>query len=46
LIVEAKQNDFNEGWGQCLAELVASQKLDFPKQHLMALSGRIGCSED
>ncbi|OAD23062.1 hypothetical protein THIOM_001114 [Candidatus Thiomargarita nelsonii] len=27
LIVEAKQNDFNEGWGQCLAELVASQKL-------------------
>ena len=27
LIIEAKQNDFNEGWGQCLAELVASQKL-------------------
>lgn len=28
LIVEAKKNDFEQGWGQCLAELVASQKLN------------------
>jgi len=24
-VVEAKKNDFEQGWGQCLAELVASQ---------------------
>jgi hypothetical protein len=33
-VVEAKKNDFEQGWGQCLAELVAAQKLndnsDFP----------------
>ncbi len=28
VIVEAKQNNFTEGWGQCLAELVAAQKLN------------------
>jgi hypothetical protein len=28
LIIEAKQNDFSEGWGQCLAELVASQGIN------------------
>ncbi len=28
VVVEAKQNNFTEGWGQCLAELVASQKLN------------------
>ncbi|MCP4138237.1 MAG: hypothetical protein GY754_45160 [bacterium] len=28
MIVEAKQNNFNEGWGQCLAELVAAQRLN------------------
>ncbi len=28
LVVEAKQNDFAKGWGQCLAELVAAQKLN------------------
>ncbi|MFZ2726370.1 MAG: hypothetical protein WAX77_08980 [Methylococcaceae bacterium] len=27
-IVEAKKNDFELGWGQCLAELVAAQKLN------------------
>ena len=27
-IVEAKKNDFRQGWGQCLAELVAAQKLN------------------
>jgi len=27
-VVEAKKNDFEQGWGQCLAELVASQKLN------------------
>jgi len=28
LVAEAKQNDFKKGWGQCLAELVAAQKLN------------------
>ena len=34
MLVEAKKNDFDMGWGQCLAELVAAQKInddtDFP----------------
>ena len=28
IVVEAKRNDFVAGWGQCLAELVAVQKLN------------------
>ena len=28
IVAEAKRNDFEEGWGQCLAELVAAQKLN------------------
>jgi hypothetical protein len=28
IIVEAKRNDFEQGWGQCLAEMVAAQKLN------------------
>jgi len=28
IVVEAKKNDFELGWGQCLAELVAAQKLN------------------
>jgi hypothetical protein len=28
VVVEAKRSDFDEGWGQCLAELVAAQKLN------------------
>ena len=28
VIVEAKRSDFIEGWGQCLAELVAAQKIN------------------
>ncbi len=28
LVTEAKRNDFEQGWGQCLAELVAAQKLN------------------
>ena len=28
MIVEAKKNDFEQGWGQCLAELVAAQKIN------------------
>jgi hypothetical protein len=27
MVVEAKKDNFTEGWGQCLAELVAAQKL-------------------
>ncbi len=28
MLVEAKKNDFEVGWGQCLAELVAAQKIN------------------
>lgn len=28
VVVEAKQNNFIEGWGQCLAELIAAQKIN------------------
>ena len=28
LLAEAKKNDFEQGWGQCLAELVAAQKIN------------------
>jgi hypothetical protein len=28
LVAEAKKNDFEQGWGQCLAELIAAQKLN------------------
>ena len=28
IIVEAKKNDFEQGWGQCLAELMAAQKIN------------------
>ena len=28
MLVEAKRNDFESGWGQCLAELVAAQKIN------------------
>ena len=28
VVAEAKQNDFVQGWGQCLAEMVAAQKLN------------------
>ncbi len=28
MLVEAKRNDFELGWGQCLAELVAAQKIN------------------
>ena len=28
MLVEAKKNDFEVGWGQCLAELVAVQKIN------------------
>ena len=28
MLVEAKKNDFEQGWGQCLAELIAAQKIN------------------
>jgi len=28
MVAEAKKNDFEQGWGQCLAEMVAAQKLN------------------
>ncbi len=38
MVVEAKKDNFTEGWGQCLAELVAAQKLnDNSKQTLFGI---------
>ncbi len=28
ILVQAKKNDFEQGWGQCLAELVGAQKIN------------------
>jgi len=28
VVVEAKQNNFMEGWGQCLVELLAARKIN------------------
>jgi hypothetical protein len=28
VVAEAKQNDFGRGWGQCLAEMIAAQRLN------------------
>lgn len=28
MVVEAKKNDFEAGWGQCLAEMIAAQKIN------------------
>ena len=28
MLVEAQKNDFEQGWGQCLSELVATQKIN------------------
>lgn len=33
MLVEAKKNDFEVGWGQCLAELVAAQKINEDIEH-------------
>ena len=33
MLVEAKKNDFEMGWGQCLAELVAAQKITEDLEH-------------
>lgn len=33
MLVEAKKNDFELGWGQCLAELVAAQKINEDMEH-------------
>jgi hypothetical protein len=43
LVVEAKRDDFARGWGQCLAAMLAAQKLnDMPEQtlHGIATNGR------
>ncbi len=33
MMVAAKRNDFEEGWGQCLAALVAAQRLHDDPSH-------------
>ncbi|MBD2176633.1 hypothetical protein H6F42_06855 [Pseudanabaena sp. FACHB-1998] len=35
ILVEAKKDNFEEGWGQCLAEMVAAQKLNNNQQYLV-----------
>lgn len=38
LVVEVKQDKFEEGWGQCLAELVAVQRINGdPEQTLFGI---------
>ncbi len=39
VLVEAKkESDFSEGWGQCLAEMIAVQRLnDEPNQHIFGI---------
>jgi hypothetical protein len=38
VVVEAKQDDFEAGWGQCLAEMVAVQKLnEIPRQRIFGI---------
>jgi len=32
LVVEAKKDNFQEGWGQCLVELIVAQKLSQPAE--------------
>ena len=49
LLAEAKKNDFEQGWGQCLAELVAAQKInddpEFPVYGVVSdgISWQFGC---
>jgi hypothetical protein len=39
LIMEAKRDDFERGWGQCLAAMVASQKLNnLPQQTIYGIT--------
>lgn len=38
VIVEAKKDNFTEGWGQCAAEMVAAQKInEIPEQNLFGI---------
>ena len=49
MLVEAKKNDFEQGWGQCLAELVAAQRINddpnFPVYGVVSdgISWQFGC---
>ena len=43
VVVEAKQNNFTEGWGQCLAELVAVQKIN--KNEVLPVHGIVTDAE-
>ncbi len=35
ILVEAKKDNFEEGWGQCLAELIAAQKINNKPEQLL-----------
>ena len=35
VVVEAKRDNFTEGWGQCLAELVAMQKINSQPEQIL-----------
>jgi hypothetical protein len=43
VVVEAKQNNFTDGWGQCLAELVAVQKIN--KNEVLPVHGIVTDAE-
>jgi hypothetical protein len=32
IVIEAKKDNFEEGWGQCLVELITAQKLNHDSQ--------------
>lgn len=39
VIVEAKKDDFNQGWAQCLAEMIAAQKMnENPEQEVFGIT--------
>ena len=48
VVAEAKKNDFEQGWGQCLAELVAAQRLNrdplFPVYGIVTEQAASGCA--
>jgi hypothetical protein len=45
ILMEAKKDNFEEGWGQCLAELIAAQKINNqPEQSLYRLNYIFGKS--
>jgi hypothetical protein len=39
ILIEAKQDDFEQGWAQCMAEMIAAQKLnEKPEQDVFGIA--------